>query len=56
MACMYFLVYAAVQLSMEWTQFTRTKLSKFGNSMMVTDDAMNFVPTVRARVRCREIP
>merc|ERR1719265_41912 len=44
MACMYFLVYAAVQFSRTWTQFTGSKYSKFENSMMNAANAMNFAP------------
>jgi septal ring factor EnvC (AmiA/AmiB activator) len=44
MACMYFLVYAGVQFSRTWTQFTGSKFTKFENSMMIAANAMNFAP------------
>merc|ERR1711865_249927 len=44
LACMYFLVYAAVQFSRTWTQLTGSKYSKFENSMMNASNAMNFAP------------
>jgi len=44
MACMYFVVYAAVQFSRTWTQLTGQKYSKFEDSMMNAANAMNFAP------------
>jgi len=44
LACMYFLVYAAVQFSRTWTQFTGSKYTKFENSMSNAANAMNFAP------------
>jgi hypothetical protein len=44
LACMYFLLYAFVQFSRTWTQFTGSKFTKFENSMMVATNAMNFAP------------
>merc|ERR1719440_1935314 len=44
MACMYFVVYAAVQFSRTWTQFTQQKLSRFEDAMMIAANAMNFAP------------
>merc|ERR1719440_1210795 len=44
MACMYFVVYAAVQFSRTWTQFTGSKFSRFENAMMIAANAMNFAP------------
>merc|ERR1719235_799736 len=44
MACMFFLVYAAVQFSRTWTQFTGSKFSKFEDALMNASNAMNFAP------------
>merc|ERR1740130_2169736 len=44
MSCMYFLVYAAVQFSRTWTQWTGSKYSKFEESMLNAANAMNFAP------------
>jgi len=44
MACMYFVVYACVQFSRTWTQFTGSKYTKFEQSMMNAANAMNFAP------------
>jgi hypothetical protein len=44
LACMYFLLYAFVQFSRTWTQFTGSKYTKFENSMQIATNAMNFAP------------
>jgi len=44
LSCMYFLLYAVVQFSRTWTQFTGSKYTKFENAMMVASNAMNFAP------------
>merc|ERR1719313_338836 len=44
LSCMYFCLYAFVQFSRTWTQFTGSKFSKFENSMMIATNAMNFAP------------
>ena len=43
-ACIYYLVYAALQFSRTWTQFTGSKYSRFENSMTNAANAMNFAP------------
>jgi len=40
----YFMLYAFVQFSRTWTQFTGSKYTKFENSMTVATNAMNFAP------------
>merc|ERR1740130_1647158 len=44
MSCMYFLVYAAVQFSRTWSQFTGQRMSKFENACLTATNAMNFAP------------
>jgi hypothetical protein len=44
MSCMFFVVYALVQFSRTWTQFTGSKYTKFENAMLVAANAMNFAP------------
>jgi len=44
LSCMYFCLYAFVQFSRTWTQFTGSKFSKFENAMMIATNAMNFAP------------
>ena len=39
-----FLLYAFVQFARTWTQFTGSKFTTFGSSMMIATNAMNFAP------------
>ena len=60
MACMYFLVYAGVQFSRAWTQFTGSKFTKFENSMTIAANAKNFAPmlsvvVIGARMRALQM-
>merc|ERR1719449_44915 len=41
---MYFCLYAFVQFSRTWTQFTEQKFSKFEDALMNAANAMNFAP------------
>merc|ERR1719321_996760 len=40
----FFVIYAFVQFSRTWTQFTGSKFTKFENAMMISTNAMNFAP------------
>merc|ERR1719463_261779 len=44
MSAAYFIIYALVQASRTWTQFTQQKLSKFEDAMLDSTKAMNFGP------------
>merc|ERR1719390_457011 len=44
LSCMYFCLYAFVQFSRTWTQFTGSKFSRFEQAMMIAANAMNFAP------------
>merc|ERR1719262_513104 len=44
LTCQYFVIYAAVQVSRTWTQFTGQKMSQFENAVMTATNAMNFAP------------
>jgi len=44
LACQFFVVYAGVQFSRTFTQFSGMKISKFENAMMTATNAMNFAP------------
>jgi len=44
LSAQFFLVYAAVQFSRTFSQFSGVKMSKFENAMMTATNAMNFAP------------
>jgi hypothetical protein len=44
LTCMYFILYAFIQFSRSWTQYTGQKMTKFENAMLTATNAMNFAP------------